>query len=245
MIEKVLKEIKRIAYTGGIDLVGIANLSSLQGIQTCPSNLLEPFKYGICLAVSLDKFSSTIFDNTTEDLACEILEKTAKRIKGFIRKKGYKAKIIPFDERVKDFGPLYYKGAISHKAIAKAAGLGWIGKSTLLITPQYGPRVNLISILTDMPLRCGKPMKNRCGNCSACIEACPVGALKDSNFLEHPEKLEDCIDVFKCGPYVDKTWEKGKNLLGMCSSLSLWKKTKNPISFKSRIQITMELHLPS
>ena len=43
-------------------------------------------------------------------------------------------------------------GNISHKAVARTEGIGWQGKSLLIVSPQYGPRIRLATVLTDMPL---------------------------------------------------------------------------------------------
>jgi epoxyqueuosine reductase QueG len=71
---------------------------------------------------------------------------------------------------------LRYK--ISHKMIATRAGLGWIGKTNLLITKKFGPRVRLVSILTDKHIKSAhQPVnKSRCGTCDKCISACPAQA---------------------------------------------------------------------
>ncbi len=64
-----------------------------------------------------------------------------------------------------------------HKTAATRAGLGWIGKTALLVTEQYGPAIRLASVLTDAPLLVGEPItESRCGDCVVCVEACPAGA---------------------------------------------------------------------
>jgi len=66
----------------------------------------------------------------------------------------------------------------SHKRAAVLAGLGWIGKNCLLITPEFGPRVRLATILVDGDLPPGTPMtKSLCGACTACTAACPGGFI--------------------------------------------------------------------
>jgi epoxyqueuosine reductase len=70
-------------------------------------------------------------------------------------------------------------GHVSHKAIAAAAGLGWLGRNNLLVNPQYGSQVRLVTVLTDYPLITNAPLKSGCGTCRACIDACPAGAIKD------------------------------------------------------------------
>jgi len=66
---------------------------------------------------------------------------------------------------------------LPHKTAATRAGLGWIGKCALLVTPQYGSALRLTTVLTDAPLPEGVPVDvSRCGDCTACVDACPGGA---------------------------------------------------------------------
>ena len=67
---------------------------------------------------------------------------------------------------------------LPHKTVATRAGLGWIGKSCLLVTPQYGGAVRISSLLTDAPLPADRPVNaSRCGGCSVCVDNCPGEAL--------------------------------------------------------------------
>lgn len=67
-----------------------------------------------------------------------------------------------------------------HKVTATRAGLGWIGKSTLLVTPEFGPRLRLGTILLAEGLNADAPVtESRCGECNRCARACPNGAIKD------------------------------------------------------------------
>lgn len=71
-------------------------------------------------------------------------------------------------------------GPIFEKALAAKAGLGWIGKNTLLIHPEAGSYLSLGEIYLDLPLPplpIGKPLKSSCGTCNDCIKHCPTGAL--------------------------------------------------------------------
>lgn len=71
-------------------------------------------------------------------------------------------------------------GDLSHKHAAVAAGLGVMGKNTLLITPQYGNRVNLVSLITDLEIAPDPMIEcELCpANCQLCLNACPSGALQ-------------------------------------------------------------------
>jgi len=68
-------------------------------------------------------------------------------------------------------------GPILEKAFARQAGIGFIGKNTLLITEQFGSWVFLSVILTTLELTPGAARTSECGSCRACLDACPTGAL--------------------------------------------------------------------
>ena len=66
------------------------------------------------------------------------------------------------------------------RAAAARAGLGWIGRSTMVLTPGHGPWMLLGSVVTDARLETTDPMIRDCGTCVACIPACPTGAITSS-----------------------------------------------------------------
>lgn len=78
-------------------------------------------------------------------------------------------------------------GSLLEKELAQRAGLGWIGKNTLLITEEFGSWVFLGEILLDIELKVDRKAKNRCGDCEACLNSCPTGALVEPYSLDTRE----------------------------------------------------------
>ena len=81
-----------------------------------------------------------------------------------------------------EIGPFGYRAFVDsapvmEKPLARNAGLGWIGKHTNLINERAGSLFMLGELFTDLPLPVDSPAKDRCGTCSACLPACPTGAI--------------------------------------------------------------------
>jgi len=141
------------------------------------------------------------------------LDRTAMLVAKKIQDSGFKAYPIPPSQTLNQSR---LEGIISHKLPANLAGHGWIGKSCLLITPKYGPRVRLATVLTDAPLVAGAPLRNRCGECRQCVDICPAKA-----FTGVPWNPTEPRDVrFKaqlCKDYTDRRAERlGEGICGLC-----------------------------
>lgn len=75
-------------------------------------------------------------------------------------------------------------GALSDRAVAERAGLGWVGKNCSLITPEFGSWVYLGELVTNLPLPADQPIEEGCGDCNICVDACPTGALVQGGQLD-------------------------------------------------------------
>ncbi|WP_217586082.1 tRNA epoxyqueuosine(34) reductase QueG [Lentibacillus saliphilus] len=74
-------------------------------------------------------------------------------------------------------------GELSDRAVAERAGIGFSGKNTAIITPEYGSFVYLGELLTNIPFEPDHPLEDGCGDCTKCIDACPTGALVEGGRL--------------------------------------------------------------
>lgn len=75
-------------------------------------------------------------------------------------------------------------GALSDRAVAERAGLGWVGKNTSLITQEFGSWVYLGEMLTNVPFPPDTPVEDECGECTLCIDSCPTGAIVQGGQLD-------------------------------------------------------------
>ncbi|MFJ5759912.1 tRNA epoxyqueuosine(34) reductase QueG [Neobacillus sp. NPDC093182] len=96
-----------------------------------------------------------------------ILRDRLKKLEEFILAK------VP-DARLKS---MVDTGELSDRAAAVRAGIGWSGKNCAVMTPEFGSYVYLGEMITSIPFAPDSPMEDQCGSCTACIEACPTGAL--------------------------------------------------------------------
>ena len=93
------------------------------------------------------------------------------------RKAGYRA--VPMPSAGTPSDARFQRGILSFKGAAVLAGLGMIGQNSLLVTPQYGPRVRLACLLTDAELAAADMLtENPCDGCGKCVQSCPRRAVR-------------------------------------------------------------------
>ncbi len=190
-----MRELRRFVGNMGIDLCGVVSMDSVRGMPTgLPAaglGFLSEYKWAIVLGAQQGKLGEGASGN---DVSL-YLEKAALEVAAFLEHKGYRALTVHTED---EFDPVERKGLLSLKVLAKGAGLGWQGRSLLIVSPRYGPLHRLIAILTNMPLEADRPVSNQCGDCSICVDECPVGALTLRVFEDHPGSREDVLDLSAC-----------------------------------------------
>ena len=191
------KALQDLALQEGISLLGIADLETVRetfhpSIQEAAAGLSYGISLGLRLSDAiLDQLEggpSLIYKHHYKTINYR-LDQVALRIMHHLQQAGYSALPIPASQMV-DWES--QKGHLSHKWVAKLAGLGWIGRSTLLINPQHGARVRYVTILTDLPLPCGSPLSLDCGGCRSCIPLCPAGAISEKGY-----DMAACVEKLK------------------------------------------------
>jgi len=222
--EQETKTVKTLAIQLGADLIGVADLKLFQDDYGNARPLLETFPFAISMAVRL---SSPIIDGITEDDPTPIyahhyrtvnalLDDIAIRMANYCQGKGYWALPIPASQILDDD---YFFGAISHKAIAVLAGLGWLGKGVIVVNKKFGPRIRLVTVLTTSPLAPDAPLENSCGDCLECAKACPVAAIRGISFKLKPHLREEALNVKACSQRVrafGKNPRYGSSVCGVC-----------------------------
>lgn len=187
----------------GASFGGIADLEPFRTrLTVLPADLLDPYHVAISLAVRLDDgIIEGITDGPTPDYSrhCRdvnlALDRLSAEVVRWLGRQGYRAQAIPASHWIDTRALL---GNISHKAVARMAGIGWQGKSLLLVNRQCGPRLRLTTVLTDMPLEPDSPVKNLCGACASCADACPAGAIRNVSTESHYESREAAVHLNRC-----------------------------------------------
>lgn len=208
-------QLKEVALELGASLFGVCDLSRLKGkfLDLSPG-VVKGLHRGISLAVRLsDKIIDSIEDRPTKLYYYHyrqinyFLDRIALGVVQFIQNRGWSALPIPSSQTI-DWEN--QRGHLSHKEVAQRAGLGWIGRNNLLVNPDFGSRVRLVTVLTDFPIPRDKTTEDGCSECRDCLGVCPAGAIK--------ERLED-FDRIACYRKLDefrKICKIGHHICGIC-----------------------------
>jgi hypothetical protein len=180
MNQDIERQLQIHAISSGEDYFGVADLTPARDfIHKQGGERVSRYPRGIVIGMRLqdslvdllpedDKAAAILYKHNSYDVVNQSLDQIALWIANTLQRAGYGAFPVPASKRTDDG---HICGIFSQKLAARLAGLGWIGKSCLLVTPDHGPRVRWVTVLTDAPLKpTGFPMEPRCGKCTACID---------------------------------------------------------------------------
>jgi len=194
-----IEKLKRLCHQWGASLFGTADLRSLNKNQMLlPSSLTEQLPFGISVGYHLSDAILEEIENQPTPLYFHhyqrvniLLDTIGLMLTSAIQDLGSHAIPIPASQ-ILDWKA--QRGHLSHKHVARAAGLGWIGRNNLLVNEKFGARVRLVTVPTDLPLAVDSPSLRNCGSCRACLSVCPAGAIAETqeefNHLRCYEQLK-------------------------------------------------------
>ena len=226
VLDSLEERLRQDGLSLGADYFGVADLfparelireqggeMMLQFPRAISIGIVMPFAIVDQLPLHAEKAVAMAYRSHGYEIINRRLDDIASRLASSLQREGYRAFPVRASQTVDEERLL---GLFSHKLAAHLAGLGWIGKSCLLVTPQVGPRVRWASILTDAPLLAGEPQAQRCGGCRDCVEACPPHAFTGMNFrMDEPREAR--FDVFKCQEYFNlRKDQMATSACGMC-----------------------------
>jgi epoxyqueuosine reductase len=199
--------IKKIVKNNLLQNAGyLVGYSDLRGLLPAK---YEGFDYAIVLARRLDdRIINNIADGPNIDYfdhyqeVNDELNLVARNLADAISSQGSKTLVIASTSHDKDLDDNYFQTLrtdFSHKMAATRAGLGWIGKTALFISKQFGPRMRLVTLLTDCPVPyCKEPMyESQCGSCDLCVRECPAHAANGKLWNIHIDR-DEFFDAFAC-----------------------------------------------
>jgi epoxyqueuosine reductase QueG len=185
------EDLQNLAFSMGASLFGAADLDRVRSDTDLLDACYDSFTRGLSIGAKLDAaVLDGITDGPTMEYAREyqrvnkILDSVAEALESKLKSVGSNAQRIPASE-VTDWEKL--RGHLPHKLIGRYAGLGWIGRNILLVSPEFGSGVRYVTVLTDADLDADGPMAVDCGTCSTCVAVCPAGApAEDSSSFDLP-----------------------------------------------------------
>jgi len=226
MTKDIDRRLQILATSLNADYYGVADLTpAREFIHAQGGERVSRYPRGVVIGMRLqdslvellpdgDKAGAILYKHNSYDVVNQVLDQIALRVANVLQHAGYGAFPVPASKRTDDE---HISGIFSQKLAAHLAGLGWIGKSCLLITPSHGPRVRWVTVLTDAPLlSTGSPMEPRCGKCTACVDICPVQAFTGRAFVQG-EPREARFDAAACDRYFKEMEKAGRPAVcGMC-----------------------------
>ncbi|MDZ7270689.1 MAG: hypothetical protein ONB17_03645 [candidate division KSB1 bacterium] len=181
---ELLPILRDFALNNGAALFGACKLGDLQASFHFAPGEAEGLDSALSMGVRL---SQAILDGLHDGptllykwhyrQANALLDRLAFLIAGLLQERGWRAVPVPASQVV-DWH--LQVGHLSHRHVAVAAGLGWLGRNNLLVSPAFGAQVRLVTVLTDLPVPQPGLVEFGCQECRACISACPAQAIGET-----------------------------------------------------------------
>lgn len=207
--DELTAQVRKLAHEAGASLVGFADV---EGLAELPRAVVVAIAHSPVVLADPENMPNREYGDeyfAFNERLSEIAQSIADLLTGY----GWQAQVNPSTSLNLDSEKL--SAPFSHKMAATRAGVGWIGKSALLVTPEFGPALRLASLLTDAPLTVGKPItESACGDCTACAEACPGHAIKGEPWYAGRPR-EEFYDAFVC----QRTAQARANAIGVEHSI--------------------------
>lgn len=202
-----MSKLKNYLINEGASKVGFADVNGLA------SEFID-LPNGISLVLKLPKetmdyLEEDDFKSYWKSFHKKVAELKEISIKGeeYIKNLGYDAYALTMERNECDMQKLL--SILPYKTIATKSGMGWIGRSALLVTPEYGSAITLCGILTDMPLEFDTPITDsECDDCTNCQDACPVDAINPQKWNDRLNR-KDIIDIETCSEYIIDQYKNG------------------------------------
>lgn len=188
MIEK--QKLKEITLALGADLCGVASVDRFDDAPKGfhPIDILPSCKSVISFAcrfpIGTLRCKSDIPYTRVRNSMTPKLDAIALDFCIEMERHGVVCVPIPTNESIRDTSTGRFRSIISQKHAAQAAGLGTIGRHSLLITPQYGSMVWLGAVLSEQEFEPDPLLTPICNNCNLCVEICPINALSESELKQ-------------------------------------------------------------
>ena len=169
--------IQKWATGEGADFFGVADIvPAREAIREQGGDLVASFPRAVSIGMKLfhpivdqiprrfeDAMHMQNYGHHCYTVINQRLDGIASKVARLLQNHGYRVFPVPASQTLNTTRNL---GVFSNKMAAHMAGLGWIGKSCLLVTPEIGPRCRWATVLTDAPLTLsGQSMDTRCGDC--------------------------------------------------------------------------------
>lgn len=211
MVSPTSKVVKETALKLGADLVGIASVERFEGAPKGwhPTDIVPGAKSVVSVGIRqlrsyMEKAPHTLYFMFGYRQKNDYINQICWSVARLLDEQGYYALPVQASqegtlfvdnpalperaERQHKRPSARIRGSFSHVYAAANAGMGQVGANGLLLTPQYGPRVHLGSIVTTAPLEPDPLLKEKLcdtAKCTLCIEQCPAKAISEKGDVDH------------------------------------------------------------